>query len=344
MAVSLRDIARLAGVTRSTVSKGLRGCHDVSEKRAQEIRAIADRLGYRPNRAARMSVSKKTNTIGIVAGSLDNPPFLKCFMAMAREVEKSGFSALIQVGSGYFASTLEKAHELIDHRVDGLLINPVFDAVDLIESLRQRCNQIVAVSAIGKFPVPVVTHDYTRAGYLATTHLLGLGHRDIAYVITGLQGTRMMDRYGGYIQAMAEYGVKVDPNSALTCHDDIQESHRAFSQLLESGRRPTAVVCHTHLVTRGVFMACADKGLRIPEDLSIVDGDMGQYGADLNNFRPTCLDMHPALMGERAAQMLVDWLRRDEQDNPDWAPENCIIEPTLLPGDSTRQPRQGGSI
>lgn len=339
MKVRLIDIARAAGVSRSAVSKALNDAPDISPKRTAEIKAIAQRMGYRPNRAAKLAGAKRTHTIGVLCHDPMLPSVVECFMSMIQEIESLGYHAMVDISPlDELSRTIERAHELLDHRVEGLLINPVIDCVAQVESLRQRCKYIIACTAKGYFSTPVVSVDLIRAGSQAVEHLYELGHRDWILVSGSSRQTAMFDKYAGILQASASRGIPFGENRVIRCEDKSESAYRAFLEYLSDNPAPRAIISETHPVFRGVFQACVQKGLRIPEDVSIVDGEIGPFDTDYSGFRPTWIHVKPTEVGRTAVNKLVDWLEKTERGQPDYVPEDSIIEPELILGDSTAAP------
>lgn len=336
MNVRIIDIAKAAGVSRSAASKALRDAPDISKERIAEIKTIAKQMGYRPNRAASLAKARQSRSIGVLCHNPLFPSRMEWLMSALQEIEDCRYQALTEFSPiDDLALSIERAQGLLDLRVDGLIINPVVDCVGEVEKLRQRCKYILGCTPKNHFPVPVVSPDLIQAGMLAVEHLYDLGHRDWVFVTGGSPQTDMFDKFAGILEASAARAVRFGLQNVIRCKDEIESSREAFAEYLCKNPVPSAVIAQTHLIFRGILKACFRKGLKVPQDVSIVDGHADDFCCDYCDFRPTWIDLKPREIGRGAARNLLTWLRKAAQGQKDYVPEDIFIAPQLIPGQST---------
>ncbi len=271
------DVARLAGVSRTTVSFVLNEREDVAISDATRRRVVeaAERLGYQPHAGARQLARGSTLTIGLVlrqsaeqiAGDALLPATVRGLTNAARQ---GGYQVLVEAlppGEGGFADLLRS------RRVDGLVVSgPRFDEADLSELQREGFPMVLQGSLLG-LEVPSVDIDNRAGARDAVAYLLGLGHRRIACVTNAaLTYTSARDRLTGYREALAAAGIEPDTDLVEEAAYDAASGHAAMEALL---RRTsfTAVFVASDVVALGALGALRSAGLRAPRDVSIVGFD-----------------------------------------------------------------------
>ncbi|WP_407520828.1 LacI family DNA-binding transcriptional regulator [Methylobacterium oryzisoli] len=303
----LRDVAQLAGVDVSTVSRVLTGNlqQRVSSETRTRILEAAKALDYQPNALARGLRTSRTATLGIVVPQLDNPVFSSAILGAELAAERLSYSLLIahrdsgqQIGGAYrrLAET---------HRVDGLLVASLDSDRDLLAELRGTRVPFVLMNRQAAGAANAVVLDNERAARMAVAHLIGLGHRRIAHLAGRLEGFNGQGRLAGFRAALAEAGL--DPRHAPVepAGYSVEGGAAAMQRLLASPeRRPTAVFAASLISATGALGVLHAAGLAVPRDLSIV----------ALHDAPVASMVYPALttvrtptqeMGAQAAEMLI---------------------------------------
>lgn len=332
--VTITEVAREAGVSKATVSVVLNGRTDkvpIGAATQELVFSTAARLGYRPNRAARALSRRRTAILTLLVSNLTNPYYTDIAAAVqavtaTRDYELNVVDAALP---GAEAKALEN---LQGGGADGVIIatvrhTPGHRLLEPVRDLVRHGLPVVLVFDRSPDPaVPAVRIDDEAGGYLATNHLLGLGHRRIAYLVKesrppledARNSSRKADRYRGYRRALAEAGLPFEPAWVLQGPDDTPEVGRDLTRSLlawpDRGARPTAAFCYNDLLALGALRAAHEAGVRVPADLAVVGFD----GIGLGAFSVpalTTVDTPRAALGRRAAEALFELLdgRRPEE-------------------------------
>ncbi|HEU5343280.1 MAG TPA: LacI family DNA-binding transcriptional regulator [Ktedonobacterales bacterium] len=316
--LTIRDIARLAGVSTTTVSRTLNHKPDVDPETRERIMRIINDHHYVPSGTASRLAGGRSGLVGVLAPSLTWPLMPNILQGIAEVIEQTTYELVL-----YSISHRTDRSALIDRilgtgLIDGLIaVYP--DGIAVVESSEtvhhEASNHLLEVYQQG-FPVvilddqslhsriPWIGPDNRIGAYQATRHLIGLGHRRIAHIQGPTQYQCSYDRFAGYRQALAEAGIDYDP--ALVVHGDFTTpgGQAATERLLALADRPTAIFAANDQMAYGVMVAAGAHGLRVPRDLAVIGFD------DIAVFAPT----HPALssvrqpfqeMGKRAAETLL---------------------------------------
>jgi LacI family transcriptional regulator len=345
--VTMRDVARAAGVHPGTVSRVLnpRTRELVNPATADRVDQMAREMGYSLNPIARGLKTRRTFSVGVVIPDLTNPLFPPIIRGIERVLDAAGYTALVASTDGDPARERQRIETLIARQVDGFVIataerrHPVVaDAIaaDLAVVLVNRTIEGGGVFAV----VP----DDRRGSAMAVEHLAALGHRRVAH-IAGPQGTSTgLLRYRGFTEAMEDGGLAVEKE--LIAHAEaftIAGGQKAARTLLAE-RPPTGIVAANDLLALGAYAALTEAGLRCPEDVSVVGFNDMPFA---DRFAPPLTTIHipHGHIGERAAELLLERI-----DDPAATPQTLMFEPSLTVRDSTaapprtvRRPRPAGS-
>lgn len=273
--VTLVDVAKLAGVSVMTASRALSGEGYASEETKTKVLAAAKQLGYTPNALARMMKGGKTNVIGVVVNDLSSP-VVNCFVtALSEEVRKVDmdlfiYNSLGDMGGGKGKSMSEMLHGLWD----GLVYVLPRMTDDYLETLEKSRSPIVLINYFRhETSLPVVRGDNINGAQDAVRHLIELGHRRIGFVRGNAYTGQSEQRERGYTAALSEAGIVFDP--ALVCDGHFQElaATVGVGQLLALTEPPTAIFAASDVMAQGAINAIRGKGLRIPEDISVIGFD-----------------------------------------------------------------------
>lgn len=304
--VRIQDIARVAGVSNQTVSRVLNHKPDVSIETRERIEAVIKQLGYRPSDLARGLRNKNTRTIGLVVPDSANPFFAE----IAKGVENGGFAA------GYSVilcnSAQDKAREL-EHLellrakgVDGIIFIATSTEIDHIGPLIDSGIPVALFyrEAPG-LNVDTFAIDNRLAGALATQHLTDLGHRQIACIRPRSDKTPSGQRVAGYRAALEAVGVSPAPRLMPRGDNLIESGARAALELLDSGEPFTAIFASNDAMAIGALRALRDRGLRVPDDISLVGVD-DILLASFVDPPLTTVAQDKQVAGERAVASLIE--------------------------------------
>ncbi|TKV59200.1 LacI family transcriptional regulator [Nakamurella flava] len=298
--VTIRTVAARAGVSKSLVSLVLQGSPHVSPAKRGAVEQAMAELDYRPNLLARSLSGSRTGLVGVLLDDLRNPWFVDCLEALRDALHEQGRHTLLAAaggGQGIDSAAVPSFREL---RVDGLVVvGTVPGAQDLLRAA--RLPTVVAGNRDVDLPgVDVIANDDLTGAQLAVQHLVDLGHRRIAH-LAGRFGVAADLRAQGYRAAMADHGwgdlVRVETADASE-----SSAYSAAVRLLDADpdRRPTAIVAANDLSAIAAQSAALDRGLRVPDDVSIVGYD-DTWLASLRAVALTSVDNANAEVGRRAA-------------------------------------------
>jgi LacI family transcriptional regulator len=270
---TLRDVARRAGVASSTISRYLNGSLELPSPTRNRVQAAIADLHYRPNALARSLQAGRSHILGLIVPDLSNPFFTSVADAAVAAAYREGYSILLCATGNDPKREAHYVNLLAAGQLDGLIYLGAHRRNSALETMRRTELPIIIVDeeiegvAGGRLFV-----DNRRGGYLATEHLLHLGHRNIAFIGGEANLLTTVERRRGYEDAMLERGLAPRPNQIVLCEYTTEFGARAARELLMD-LAPTGVFAASDVVAIGVLQAVRELGLTIPEDLSLVGFD-----------------------------------------------------------------------
>jgi LacI family transcriptional regulator len=268
--VTIKDIAERAGVSFSTVSKALRDSPLVQNKTKQHILSIAKEMGYQPNIAARSLVSKRSGAIGVVWPSIERAALSTLITKINEQLEKQGYVTLLSM------SNIESAIEIFRrYQVDAILVFGDRDNVSSSMNLNPLQIPVLTYGAAGYSPYSAVDVNRGHAVRLAVRHLAGLGHKDIAYIGNPQSPDPLQTvKIEAFTEELTRLGLPFDNDSILQMNGlEFHDGYMAARAMLDKPIRPTAVISGGIDLTRGILRAVGERGLTVPQDISIVSYD-----------------------------------------------------------------------
>jgi DNA-binding LacI/PurR family transcriptional regulator len=329
----IQDVAREVGLSTATVSRALRGLPGVSAETRHRVQEVSQRMGYVPYAAASVLASGQTRTIAVVVPFVTRWYFGEVVEGAESVLRARGYDVLLYNLSGDpQARHRVLSTHLLTKRVDGILVLGVEPTPSEQEWLAGHAPPIGMVG--GSVPgIPTVRIDDREAALIAMRHLIGLGHRRIGYVggseIEPLNFSTPRSRRAGYQQALREAGVDLDPALETWGHFTVEGGIDAGHALLGLDSAPTAIFCASDEMAWGVLRAAMERGVPIPEALSVIGID----DHALSRFTELTTVRQPvAAMGRAAAERLLAQLggaRIEEQDL--LLPTELIVRGTTAP-------------
>jgi DNA-binding LacI/PurR family transcriptional regulator len=311
--ITSRDVARHAGVSQATVSIVLNATETairVSSATRSRVLASAESLGYVPNHAAQSLRRQRTRIITFINPSPDNPYFAEVVAGAQATAEKAGYSISIAAIPTREAAIQSLAH-LNAGTSDGVIVGSRDPRV--LAALSTGIRRGLAVVALqvdaDDLAVPVVRTDRAAGGYLATRHLVDLGHRRIGHLMdAAAYASRPIERTAGYRRALAEAGIAPDPNWVVQGANTVAGGDASMRALLQRGApMPTAVFAFNDLMAIGALHALRTSGLRVPDDVAVVGFDGIELGA-FTTPELTTVEQPRAEVGKRAVELVFESL------------------------------------
>jgi len=276
MTVTIKDIAKLAGVSPSTVSRVISGHSRISEATSKKVKEIMEELGYHPNVMAKSLVSKTTRTLGIILPRPAEQIFLNFFFAevirgIVAQTAKAGYDLLMAAATPD-TNEIDTVTRLVrGRRVDGIILLRSRQGDPNIAFLHKESFPFVLIGRSPDYPDSLsVDNDNVQAAYDATKHLIEQGHRRIGFVGGPTDLIVSQDRMEGYWKAMRESGL-AGRDEWIVEGEFLQDSgYRAMSILMSLPERPTALVVTDDLISFGILRGLSELGYSVPQDLSLV--------------------------------------------------------------------------
>ncbi|AZZ50016.1 LacI family DNA-binding transcriptional regulator [Rathayibacter rathayi] len=303
-AVTMSDVARHIGVSRSAVSFAFNDEKQVSSETRARVLAAASELGYRPNAGARALAGRTTDLFGLVT-DIVSTPFAGELIAGAQEWFWEHGKSLIIVGTSTPERPDRKSVEMmLEHRVGGVMIATTYNRAIAIPSELDDIDIALVHCYDEAGRHPSIVPDEHDGGYTATRLMLDRGRRRIALVGIDKHLDAARGRFTGYRQALHEAGIPLDPELVVVGGDNATSGYRATTELL-SRTRPDGLFCGNDRIAMGAYDAAREAGLSIPSDLSIVGFDNHEVIADYLRPSLTSIALPFREMGRLGAELLV---------------------------------------
>ncbi len=335
MPVSIKDIARLAGVSHSTVSRALRNSPLIPSSTAGRIRKIADDQGYMPSAVARSLVTSKTEAIGVVVTSIADPFNGEVVAGIEELANEHGYTVILANSQADAAREVAVVRSFQARRVDGVLV--ASSRVGALHTPLLSELKIPIVLLNNQHPsafVHSVSFDNVTGAYRAAGHLVELGHHRIAYLGDRFGLHSDAERYAGYCKMMAEAGLSVDEQLVVHGDGKPEGAAAAVRELLAVREPPTAILCYNDMSALGVLRQAVREGIAVPAGLSITGFDDIFFAKYL---QPPLTTVRQPMreLGRRAMELLLSILRGEENE------KTLLIEGELIVRGSTAAPGSG---
>lgn len=326
---TIKDVAALAGISYTTVSHVLNKTRPVSEQARLKVEAAIEQLDYVPSAVARSLKAKTTATIGLLVPNSLNPYFAELARGIEDYCERNGYCVILCNSDDNPEKQRSYLRVLLEKRIDGLIVTSAGGDGGLAEGLAAvRTPMVIVDRELDGVDADLVRIDHEHGAYLATRHLLELGHRDIACIGGPTYTSVAQLRLAGFLRALKEAGVEVPQARILESDFTSTGGYRAAATLLAQ-KPPSAIFAGNDMMGIGVLRAAAERNIRVPHELSVIGFDdiqMSRY-------------VYPALttvgqsilqLGEQAAELL---LRRIAAPQP--STEQRIVTPNIVLREST---------
>ena len=330
---SIKDVARLAGVSVGTVSNVLNRPDRVSDETVARVRAAIDELAFVRNDAARQLRVGRSSTVGLIVLDVRNPFFTDLARGAADRAAAAGLSVLLGNSDDDPAREAAYLDLFEEQRVHGVLISPIGDVTERLERLRERGTPAVLVDRSGDDTgFSSVSVDDVAGGYLAVRHLIELGRSRIAFLGGPLDIRQVTDRLEGARRAVAESpGVSLEVITATGL--SVIDGRRAGDEIAarSASSRPDAIFTANDLIAVGVLQALVMSGrLRVPDDIALVGYDDIDF-ASAAIVPLTSVRQPSHLIGATALELLLD-----ATTDPPAAPRDVVFQPELVVRASTQ--------
>lgn len=331
MSITIKDIAKVAGVSHTTVSRALKNHPSISAETTARIQHLAREMGYTPNIVAQSLLNRRTNTIGMVVTTIADP-FMTMVVDGAESVARqAGYSLFLGASHNNPRDELDVVKTFHQRRVDAIIVTSSRVGSLYATELEKIEIPIVLINdqQDGKYLYSVAVDDIHGA-QTAVEHLISLGHRRIAYLGNTVRPEANRRRREGYLAALKKAGISPETNLIFdgVTGDDVALGAQILDDL--RAQSATAVFCCTDMLAVGMLLSCRERGIAVPEQLSIAGFD----DIDIAHFvSPQLTTIHQPRrrLGQLAMQMVLDLLNGKSANNQILPCELVVRESTATP-------------
>lgn len=312
---TIYEVSKLAGVSLATVSRVMNDSDKVRPQTRQKVETAMEKLGYRPNTIAQSLASNRSNSIGILVPELHGPFFGTMLANIELELRNQGKHVIITAGHSDPVREKEGIEFLASRSCDALILFVFAISDEYIQSLRESSIPVVVIGRlIDDMEDDCISLDNEIGGYIATKALIESGHRQLACISGPLWKSDGQQRFAGFRRALAESGLKFDPQ--LLAEGDYEESggRNGMEQLLQRDIPFTGLACANDVMAAGAIEVARNRGIAIPDDLSVVGFDNVFFTRYMHPQLST-IDYPIGMMGQMAARcVLRDVYGKTDQD------------------------------
>ncbi|WP_178019918.1 substrate-binding domain-containing protein [uncultured Paenibacillus sp.] len=337
MAVTIKDVAKKAGVSPSTVSRVLSNHPRISAETSRKVKLIMDQLGYHPNIMAKSLVSKTTNSICIMLPKsaeelFSNFFFMELIRGIVTQASRLGYDVLISSGANEKEEVESVSRLLNGRRVDGVILLYSRQNDPVIDFLHAGGHPFVLIGRSEEYPdILTVDNDNIQASYDATKHLIALGHERIGFVSGPPELVVSKDRLKGYQDALKDSGLEYRPEWIVEGEFLQDSGYRAMSFFMNLPDRPTALVMIDDVVAFGVLRGLHELKYKVPEDLCLVSFNNIPL-SELSTPPLSSMDIGIYNLGYTASQVLIQSV---QNNNDKVYPRRQIIPHRLIVRESS---------
>ena len=302
--VTIKDIARIAGVSTSTVSRALSGSKELSEATRERIVKICNEQGYRVNALARSLIRSRTNVIGLIVPEVTNPFYAEVSLGIETHARQLGYNVMLCNSQQDTKTTEELFGFLTSHQVDGIIqqFAPHLPTVLLGTPASLSGDEVNSVCV-----------DNLAGGRLAAEYLLSLGHRSIAYLGHRSGSLTHQLRLRGFMEVLGKEGLTPTVIENTADSSSIGAGYELSRKLFNEGCPHTAIFAATDSLALGAMQAADEFGISIPDDLSLLGFDNIIYSS-LPKITLSTIDQRKSLLAEAAVDILTQIIESDERD------------------------------
>ncbi|MGC8971395.1 MAG: LacI family DNA-binding transcriptional regulator [bacterium] len=319
---NIQEVAKLAGVSPSTVSRALNNHPGISERTRQRIIEVAKKLHYKPNYRGQILTTRSTKNIGLLITDITNPFFPELVRGAEEKASEAGYTILL----GNTSESEEKETNYLDFfsrgPVDGVIISASRISNEHIINLAEEGLPIVVINRILEHPkISYVSVDMEKGGYLATKYLVNLGHSRIAFINGPSLSEAAKRRLSGYKKALIESRIRYNPNLVSFNTPTAESGYREAVKLLYTKDPPSAIFTYNDLMAFGVIKAAKELSIKIPEELSIIGFD-NIFFSNFTDPPLTTVKQPKEELGRKAVELLLKLMKGERQ--------NLVLEPELI--------------
>lgn len=330
---TMEQVARMAGVSRATVSRVVSNYPFVSKLSRMRVMEAISGLGYHPNLVAQSLAGRKTRSIAFIATDISNPFYSEIAKTIEDAVVKKGYTLLI----GSTESSIDRETDLlktfISRRVDGIILTTCGARLGDFEQISSHHIPIILLARKSEYyEGDIVAVDNVQGAYQAVEHLILRGCKRIGFLTGPRQVTTGEERYQGYIQALTRHGYPIEPALIVNGEFEMDKAYHLMKTFMESPEPPDGIFTANNMMAAGVIQYCEEKAIGIPDDLAVAAFDSFGFLDKIIKPRITANRVSLSEMGRDAIELLF---YRIEERNSDMDFKEIRHRPELIVRDST---------
>lgn len=312
---TIRDVAKLAGVSVGTVSRFLNGA-ELKEANRLNIEEAIKVLEFKPNAVARTLKTNKTYTIGVVIPYLSDIYSTTIVRNIEEELYENGYNIFVCDSSGDSKLEKQKVNILLDRMIDGLIVYPCSEDISYLNNVKEKHIPVITVDIMGKgFECDQVLTDNINATYTIAEWLINNNHKKIGIITGNMDLFTANERLKGYVRALEDYGIDIEDYFIKAKGFDEKSGYESFTELMKLPMPPTAIIACNYYNTLGAVKAMYDMNIKVPEQVSLVGFD----NIGLSEIVKPALSIVVQPMeevGKTAAQLMLRRIKGDYEDFP----------------------------
>jgi DNA-binding LacI/PurR family transcriptional regulator len=331
MEITINDVSRAAGVSKSTISRYLNGRYEgMSDETRERIAGIIAELDYRPNALARSLKQKRTHTVGAIVANILNPFSTSVIRGVEDYCKKSGFNLILCNADDDPQKEKEYLEMLADKQIDGLIINTTGQSNELVASINRKLPVVLIDRKVTEISADTVSVDNIKGVAAGIEHLLRLGHREIAmFTLPCDDVSPRQERIMGYKQALAVGGMAFRPQLLVETEPQEAAVQQKLTALMTGEVKPTAVFAANNLMTIAIIKALRKLKIAIPDGMAVIGFDDWE-GAELIEPPVTVIAQPTYDIGVKAAALLLNRIQARKSQKKPYRPSHAVFEPALI--------------
>jgi LacI family transcriptional regulator, repressor for deo operon, udp, cdd, tsx, nupC, and nupG len=322
--VRISDVAKLANVSTATVSRVLSNSGNVKKETAEKVLEAIQKLNYQPNMLARQLRKLETKTVLVVVPDITNTFFSKVLRGIEHVAIENGYQVLL----GDTGNNIERERGYLNilrqKKADGMILLTARLEPHLLEEIASEFPVVLACEYLEGSTIPTVSIDNISSARKATEHLIYLGHRRIGFISGPLNVILSRDRLKGFRQAMAQHGIPVESYLIQEGDFSFESGYNMMMKFLALDQPPTAVFAANDEMAIGAIKAIKSKGLRVPDDISIVGFDDIQF-ASIYEPALTTISQPMFEIGKKAMELLIKLINKDKLEKSQYILEDQLV-------------------
>lgn len=322
--VRISDVAKMANVSTATVSRVLSNSGNVKKETAEKVLEAIKKLNYQPNLLARQLRRLETKTVLVVVPDITNTFFSKILRGIEQVAIENDYEVLL----GDTGNSLEREKGYLDilrqKKADGMILLTARLESHLLEEISREFPVVLACEYLEGSDIPTVSIDNISSARKATEYLISLGHKRIGFLSGPMDVILSRDRLKGFKQGMMQHDIAIEPNLIQEGDFSFESGFNLMTKLLALSEPPTAVFASSDEMAIGAIKAIKAKGLKVPDDISIVGFDDIKFASI---FEPALTTVSQPMfeIGQKAMELLIKLIQKDKLEKSQYILEDQLV-------------------